>query len=133
MITLEEFNISQKSLVVYHGAKKVFESNASDLEPLMRYTEQFGTDQSEPTIFDKYTGRAAALIMTLIGPLKVYTGIISEGGAKVFDENGIPFEAGEQVDYLMGVASKDMCRWEKMSLGKSPQELLDTLNAHFSK
>ena len=69
-----------------------------------------------------YTGRAAALLMVLIKPAKVYTPIISEGAREVFQQYDIPFETLETVKYLMGVASDGMCQWEKKALGKSPEE-----------
>ena len=127
MFTKDQFLGSTASLVVYHGEEAAFESDASDLRGLVTYLGQTELGRNDVTIFDRYIGRAAALLMTLIKPIKVNTGTISEGGAAVLEEHTIPFEADEKVTYLMGVASEGMCRWEKMAVGKSSEELLTEL------
>ena len=60
--------------------------------------------------------------MAIIKPSKVYTPVISDGGREILDTFGIPFKADRQVKYLMGIASDEMCRWEKMTIGKTPEE-----------
>jgi len=127
MYTLKQFLDSDLSLVIYEGAREVFSSGASDLEPLVQYLDQDSTVGGNLTVFDRFVGRAAALLISTLKPRRVYTGVISENGAQVLEAMGIPFEAAETAKYLMGVASEDMCRWEKLSLGKTPDELLDEL------
>ncbi|MCK4632789.1 MAG: DUF1893 domain-containing protein [candidate division Zixibacteria bacterium] len=123
MFTKDQFLSSTASLIVFHGDEVAFESDDSDLRPLVAYLGQTELGRNDVTMFDRYVGRAAALLMSRIKPIKVNTGTISEGGAVVLDEHAIPFEAKEKVTYLMGVASQDMCRWEKMAVGKSSEEL----------
>jgi uncharacterized protein DUF1893 len=127
MYTLRQFLDSDLSLVIYKGGQELFNSKASDLEPLVQFLESARPADKGLVVFDRFVGRAAALLISTLEPEKVYTGVISENGAQVLDDASIPFEAHEKAKYLMGLASDDMCRWEKLSLGKSPEQLLSEL------
>ena len=120
--TLQEFLDSGASLVAVQDERIVFRSDSSDLRPLLELIIEHDTAEGGLLLFDKYVGRAAALLMTRLRPAKVFAGIISVGGAETLRRFGVEFEAGEKVKYLMGVASDGMCRFEKMALGKSPDE-----------
>lgn len=113
--------------MIYHDADEVFRSNASDLRPLVEYILSNNQKDQTVTIFDKYIGRAAASLMLLAGASRVYGLVVSDNGAKLLAEQAIPFEAGERVQWLMGAASDNMCHWEKLSIGKTPDELLTEL------
>lgn len=122
MYTYEEFLKSDLSLVILCEGEIVFSSSETAIKPLIRFIEAKEIPTLAVTIFDRYVGRAAALLMAQIRPILVKTPVVSEAGEMVLVELGIPFEADERVKYLMGVASEDMCRWEKMSLGMSPEQ-----------
>lgn len=124
MYTLRQFLDSDLSLVIYDGDLELFSSRASNLEPLVAFMEKDVPAGNALVVFDRYVGRAAALLISGLKPQKVYTGVISDGGVLVFEEAGIVFEARERAKFLMGVASEDMCRWEKLAQGKSADELL---------
>ena len=128
MYSFDRFKKSPWSLVVLERGRIVFRSRASSLKPLVRFLKsELNKNYSQLVIFDKYIGRAAALLMVLIKPVKVHTPVISEGGRRALEESGIPFEAERQVKYLMGIASEEMCGWEKMALGKTPEEFFGML------
>lgn len=127
MHTLASFLETGLSLVVYHDGSVVFESSDSDLRPLVTFIRTHTAHDGEVVIFDKYVGRAAALLMELIRPHHVYAGVISESGGQALKESGIAFDAGREVKYLMDVASEGMCRWEKMAVGKMANEFLEEL------
>jgi hypothetical protein len=127
MFSFEKFIESKWSLVLLADDRIVFKSQASDLKPLTRFLRDGNRFEHELVIYDKYVGRAAALLITLIRPQKVLTPVISTGGKEILNKYGIPFKARRQVKYLMGVASDEMCRWEKMAMGKSPEEFWDML------
>ena len=131
MYTLEQFRSCGLSLVIYHGDRVVFESPASDLRPLVEYlTLRLPTD--EPiTVFDKYIGRAAAGLMVLAGATRIFGLLISDGGVRVLEEAGIEYQAGERAEYLMGAASDEMRRWEKFSLERTPEQLLEQLKEEY--
>jgi len=127
MLTLAEFTAGNRNFVVVVNDREVFSSTKSDLQPLLDYLTTDRGTHTNPILFDRYIGRAAALLMTLLEPSKVFTPVISKGGKAALEEYEIPFEIGETVEYLMGVASDGMCRWEKMALGKSPSEFFELL------
>jgi len=127
MYSFDRFIKSSWSLVVLAEGRIIFRSRASAIKPLIRFIRSDLTSSSHLVIFDKYIGRAAALLMVLIKPVRVHTPVISEGGRQVLDKYQIPYEARKQVKYLMGMASDEMCRWEKMAAGKTPEEFLKML------
>jgi hypothetical protein len=122
MLTLKEFAEGDRNFVAVVNGKEVFISTKSDLIPILDYLDSDRTGHDDTVLFDRYIGRAAALLMTMLKPARVCTPVISKGGRAVFEEYGIEFEATETVEYLMGVASDGMCRWEKLAQGKSPSE-----------
>jgi len=127
MITLDEFIESDLSLLAYSDGKCLFESRGSDLIPLLKLLEQKIDSQNGLVLFDRYIGRAAALLMTLIHPTMIYCRIISQGGAEVLHQHNMHFESRQQVAFLMGVTSDEMCRFEKMAHNKNAEELLKAL------
>lgn len=122
MLTLNEFAQGDRNFVVVVDGKEVFSSTRSDLIPILDYLDSERTGHKDAVLFDRYIGRAAALLMTMLKPAMICTPVISKGGRAVFEEFQIAFEATEMVEYLMGVASDGMCRWEKLAQGKSPSE-----------
>jgi len=127
MITLDEFINSDNNFIAYRNGEDIFRSAGNDLTPLLSFIDKHGLHLSGLVLFDRYIGRAAALLMSLIGPQEVFTGTISEGGAELLQNAGIDYHFQEKVTYLMGVASGEMCQWEKKSLGKSAEEFYTLL------
>ncbi len=125
MITLEEFKKNSDKFIIYKNDEVIYKSNEADLIPLLKFIKSDLSKESNLIIFDLYIGRAAALLMSRIKPEFVYTPMISKGGVAALVEYEIDFETIEMVDYLMGKASVGMCRWEKLSLGKQPEEFLE--------
>lgn len=120
MYTLTKFAKSKWSLVIYKDNRLVFKSQAKALKPLIRYLKQSSPPKSKVMVFDKYVGRAAALLLSIVKPLKVYTVVISRGGRLALRSSKISFEAKKQVEYFMDVVSDDMCQWEKLAQKKTP-------------
>ncbi len=130
--SLEEFLAGTDSLAVYDSdGELIFRSDKSDLRPLIDLLRADAAKNCRQClcVYDRYVGRAAALLLYRISPAKVITSVISKGGALTLKENEIVFEAGEQVEYLMGVASAGMCRWEKMAMGRSSDEFWKELQS----
>jgi len=125
MYTLSQFVKSGWSLVIYKQKRVFFRSQASDLKPLINYIKNKGLPKEELVIFDKYVGRAAALLIILIKPMKLYTPVISQGGFVVLKNKKISFEYMKKVKYLMNIASNAMCQWEKLAQNKSARTFLN--------
>lgn len=127
ILTLTEFLASPHSLCIYHGDHLAFSSAASDLRGLVEYLDGATGRVDGITIFDRYVGRAAAMLFVLAHASLVYAGVVSAGGSQFLAENNIPLIADRTVPMLTDIASADMCRWEKLSFGRSPEELLSAL------
>ncbi|MEE8576577.1 MAG: DUF1893 domain-containing protein [candidate division Zixibacteria bacterium] len=125
-LTLRDFLNSKFSLVAVRDGSVVFQSEEHDLVPLLALIGD-ETMVGNLTIFDRFVGRAAGLLFTLIRPTEIKTGMISQAGFDLLNQSGIRFEAVETVDYLMGAASEGMCRWEKLSIGLNAEEFLKKL------
>ena len=129
--SLDEFLRSGLSLAVYHDGALAYDSKRAALAPLLEYVVRqraaTGPAPKRIVFFDKHIGRAAALLMTLVKPSRIYSGTISHAAISVFEERRIMFEADRIVEFLMDVASKDTCRWEKLAAGKTAEELLAIL------
>ncbi|RKX22833.1 MAG: hypothetical protein DRP35_00990 [Candidatus Zixiibacteriota bacterium] len=122
MISLEEFTNLKESLIIFQNEEIIFSSFDSDIIPLVKFLGQKKELSGKIIIFDKYVGRAAGLLMTKTSPSFIYTPMISENAVNLFIEYEIDFEATKIVKYLMGEASNEMCQWEKLSIGKCPDE-----------
>lgn len=127
MYSLERFADSGWSLVIRYEGKIIFRSRASGLKALQRYLKQSGQGRQGVEIYDTHIGRAAGLLMVLARPSQVFTNVISDGGREVMERHNLIFEATKQVKYLMGIASEGTCRWERLAIGKSPEEFLELL------
>ncbi len=127
MYTFEKFKQSTWSLVVLADNKVVFRSRARGLTPLRKLVNSNFSSDRRLTIYDKYVGCAAALLMALLKPSGVFTPVVSEAGKATLTRYNIPLVAEREVKYLMGIASDEMCGWEKMSIGKTPEEFLALL------
>jgi len=129
--SLDEFIRSGLSLAVYHDGVLAYDSKRQALAPLLAYILKqraaTGPAPKRIVVFDKHIGRAAALLMTLVNPSRIYAGNMSHAAIEVFEERRIMFEADRIVEFLMDVASKDTCRWEKLAAGKTAEGLLAIL------
>ena len=116
-------------MVITDGGITIFSSNATAIKPLIEFLQSNPPSDEDTSlmIYDRYIGRAAALLRARVKPKKVFTPVISEGGEETLNKYEIPFEAARRVKYLMGVASDNMCKWEKMTIGKTPDEFWSIL------
>jgi len=118
-------------MVILEADRVIFRSRAAAIKPVIRFIKSGGRERGADSlvIYDKYVGRAAALLMSLVSPKLVCTPVLSESGEQTLKQFDIPFQADRRVKYLMGIASADMCKWEKMTLGKTPEEFWAMLTA----
>ncbi|MBU0598525.1 DUF1893 domain-containing protein [Patescibacteria group bacterium] len=119
MYSLAKFKKSPWSLIVYQGNCVIFRSKASSLLPLIRFLDKISVKGKKHIFYDKYVGRAAALLMIIAKPAEINTPIISSNAIKLLKSKGICVNYSKEVKYLMGFASDEMCKWEKLSFGTS--------------
>jgi len=115
MYSLEQFLNNKLSLAIHQNGQVIYKSQESALKPLIQYIKLYGFSKKKLQIYDKYTGRAAALLFSLIRPFNISTSVISKSAEEVLKRDNIPYKALKKVDFLMDIASEDMCKWEKMA------------------
>jgi len=107
---------------VFSHGRLVFHSREHNVRPVIKLIDR--KLENPLVIYDKYIGRAAALLFSLVRPKRIYTPIISVLGTQTLNQYHIPYTAKKRVSHLMNIASTGTCRWEKLSVGKKPYEFL---------
>jgi len=127
MYSLNRFQKSSYSLVVYQNNKRIFTSQASALKPLLFFFRK-NLSNNNLIIYDKIIGRAAALLLVLANPQKIYTPILSYSAEKVLQQHKIAVEFKKQVQFISDYTKEKMCGWEKLAKDKTPQQFYKILN-----
>ena len=117
--SLKQFIRDDYSLAVFKNGQLFFSSCEHNLRPLAKFILKHGWSHKNLIMFDKYIGRAAALLIVDLHLSKLYTPIISKSAIPVLRSKRINYVAYKKVDHLMGIASQSTCEWEKMSFGKN--------------
>jgi hypothetical protein len=115
--SLKQFKKDGFSLAVFKCDRLIFHSREKNLRPLVKFITKFGWRQDNLVMYDKYIGRAAALLFVGLEPQHIYSPIISKAAIPILKKNNVEYSAKKIVPHLMGVASQGTCVWEKMSVG----------------
>ncbi len=121
-INFESFLKSDDTIRIISPDGKVFRSQRKGISPLLSYIEQNGPLKDEVVILDKVTGNAAALLMKKALCREVFSTIGSKLAAETLERFGITSYFTNTVPYIINREGNDMCPFEKMSIGKSPDE-----------
>jgi hypothetical protein len=101
-------------LLILFDEKTVFSSSKDGMFPLLEAIETTNISrQSGAIIVDKMVGKAAALLICILGAEKVYTKIMSRKAMKVLDDNSIKYYAEETIPEIMNKYGTDICPFEK--------------------
>ena len=73
-------------------------------------------------MLDKVTGNAAALLMEKVLCREVFSSLGSKLAAETLERFGITRHFTKTVPYIINREGNGMCPFEKMSMGKSPDE-----------
>ncbi len=123
------FRSSKDRLRVYHGAELIFSSKDDGLAPLVDYVIKFVPGAGEVLVFDRVVGNAAALLLKLALCTEVWSSLGSERAAQTLGNFGIGYHFVSEVPYILNRQSSDICPFEKLSMGKTPDEFYDTIKA----
>jgi hypothetical protein len=123
------FSASKDNLRAYHGAELVFSSKDSGLAPLVDYVIKFVPEAGEVLVFDRVVGNAAALLLKLARCTEVWSSLGSERAAQTLSNFGIGYHFVSEVPYILNRQSSDICPFEKLSMGKTPDEFYETIKA----
>ena len=86
-------------------------STERGVKPLLSWIDE-DRDLSGYAAADQVVGKAAALLYVLMGVKEIYTRVLSEQAAFVFEKYGISAEAGEKVPYIINRAGTGRCPME---------------------
>ena len=86
-------------------------STERGVKPLLSWIDE-GLDLSGYAAADQVVGKAAALLYVLMGVKEIYTRVLSEQAARVFEKYGISAEAGEKGPYIINRAGTGRCPME---------------------
>jgi len=103
------------SLVITKNGSVIFETQQSGVNGFILAIEKLGRrDLSGTSIADHVVGRAAALLCVYCHVKAVYALVLSEGGKRVLQDNGVFFEFGELVPSILNRQKTGTCPFEKM-------------------
>ena len=117
----ESFLKSGDTIRIISPGGTVFRSQKRGISPLLNYIEQSPL-VDEVVVLDKVTGNAAALLMKKALCREVFSAIGSKPAAETLEVFGIASYFTKTVPYIINREGTGMCPFEKMSLGKSPDE-----------
>ena len=87
-------------------------SQKRGVAPLMELRDG-GADIRGYSAADKAVGKAAAMLFVLLGISEIYAAVMSRGAKAVFDEHGIKYSCGEEVEYIVNRQKDGMCPMER--------------------
>lgn len=122
---LEYFSKSRWSFVVFQGSNVLYRSVGKGVDPPVKYIQKYPYTKKKVTIYDRYIGRAAALLFLIIKPRSVLTTVVTTRALNLLRRHGISCYYLQKSKYLMGAASAKMCRWEKLAHGQQPRDFFD--------
>ena len=81
---------------------------------------------------DKAVGKAAAMLVVLLGVSEIYAAIMSRSAKKILDEYGIKYSCGEEVEYIINRKKDGMCPMEKAVMdiddpAEAPKKIKETI------
>ncbi len=125
----ESFLSSADTLWIMSQGGVIFRSQRKGIAPLICYIEQAPLTE-EVIAFDKVTGNAAALLLKKANGRAVFSSTGSQLAAETLRGFGIEAHFAHIVPYIINRSGNGMCPFERLSLGKSPEEFYEHLEQH---
>lgn len=92
--------ISEGCTCVVCKGNNIHISQKRGVAPLMELLDG-GADIRGYSAADKAVGKAAAMLFVLLGISEIYAVVMSRGAKAVFDEHGIKYSCGEEVECIV--------------------------------
>lgn len=114
-IAKEELRDGQSLIVVKDGVI-VLARAGRGIRPLYEIivAPERSADLFGASLADKVFGKAAALLCVSAQIKAVYAALLSKPAAAVLEANGIPFECGQMVPFVLNRTRSDSCPVEKL-------------------
>jgi len=97
--------------------------------PTVDYVTKFAPVTGEVLILDRVVGNAAALLLKFALCAEVWSSLGSERAARTLSKLGIRYHFVNKVPYILNRQKSDVCPFEKLSMGKTPDEFYDAIKA----
>ena len=123
-VYFESFLKSGDTIRIISPGGAIFRSQKRGISPLLNYIEQSSL-MDEVVILDKVTGNAAALLMKKACCCEVLSPLGSELADKTLERFGIVRHFMKTVPHIINRERNGMCPFEKMSIGKAPDEFYE--------
>lgn len=120
-----DFLLSGDSLRVYEKGELLYFSKKDKLIPWLEYIGMFSPYVTGTVIFDRLTGNASALLAVKAGCRQVYSPLGSRLACLTLDKYHVRYDFIQIVSYIRNDLGDDMCRLERLSLRKSPEEFYE--------
>lgn len=104
--------ISKGCTCVVCKGNNIHISQKRGVAPLMELLDG-GADIRGYSAADKAVGKAAAMLFVLLGISEIYAVVMSRGAKAVFDEHGIKYSCGEEVECIVNRQKDGMCPMER--------------------
>ena len=111
------------SLVIVKNGKVIFETEKQGIGGFLQAIGKLNKNLVAASVSDKVVGVAAAMLCVYSGVASVFALTISEGGAKVFEDNNIEYSFEKKVSNILNRSKTDVCPFEKLAMASgSPDE-----------
>lgn len=105
--------------------KVVFTSRERGVKPLVEYIHRYGDTCRGAALADKVIGRAAALLVRLMGVTELSSGVVSRGALEELEKAGITVQYETLVEAVRNRDGTGFCPMERLSQGvEDPREML---------
>lgn len=104
--------ISEGCTCVVCKGNNIHISQKRGVAPLMELLDG-GADVRGYSAADKAVGKAAAMLFVLLGISEIYAAVMSREAKAVFDEHGIKYSCGEEVEYIVNRQKTVCARWKE--------------------
>ena len=115
------------NLVVVRNNQVIYKSKEHGIKSLFKIIKQKRVSLVGTVILDKRVGRAAALLLVLGRVKEVVTLLLSQSSQEILINNQILFLTQETVKNILDEDGHSLCPFEKLSIGKEPQEFYQIL------
>lgn len=101
------------TLVVYYANGEIKEYYQKRIIAIKEILNKDPLALKGAVIADRVIGKVAASILIVAGVSQIYAEVISKLAIPLLEENSIPFECKEEVDYIKNQDNTGMCPMEK--------------------
>ena len=103
------------NLAIFKDGELVFSSAQEGLSPLVRAIEEAGLERLKGCVVaDRVIGRAAALLICLMGAREAHALVMSKGALRALEEHGIIARARELVEHITAPNGQAPCPFERL-------------------